>query len=89
MDLQVGPSANGLCSTGVCSDATTEATNYQQVKAAVLRRYNIDEIAYQSRLRTIKKGESKSFREELAVRIWIYWPNGQSLARLWKKLESY
>ena len=66
--FKLAPQLSGKAQQAYAALQTDEAKDYEGVKAAILRRYDINEETYRQRFRSTTKGTDESYRE-LANRI--------------------
>ena len=74
---KLAPQLTGRAQQAFAAMETVGASNYDEVKAAILLRYNINKETYRQRLRSIRPKEEETHRE-LAVRV-------LDLTRKWSK----
>ena len=74
---KLAPQLTGKAQKAYAAMATEDASDYDKVKAAILKRYNINDETYRQRFRAATKTGDESHRE-LLVRL-------QDLARKWLK----
>ena len=75
--LKLAPQLTGKAQQAYAAMEQTAAIKYEEVKAAILRRYEINEETYQQRFRTATRKSSEKGRE-LVVRL-------QDSAKKWTK----
>ena len=68
MGIQVGLTSEWESPEGVCGSPTEEAGDYNLLKSAILRRYDITDESYRQRFRGAKLNKEESNRE-LVVRL--------------------
>ena len=73
----LAPQLTGKAQKAFAALEDTEAQEYDTLKAAILRRYNISEETYRERLRSMKREKEESHRE-MATRV-------MDLASKWMK----
>ena len=61
--VKIAPHLTGKAQAAFAAMASEESNNYDKVKEAILRRYDITEETYRQRFRSIKKGEHESYKE--------------------------
>ncbi len=61
--VKLVPHLTGKAQAAFAAMATEDSNDYDKVKEAILRRYDITEETYRQRFRSIKKGETESYRE--------------------------
>ena len=64
----LAPLLRGRAQLAFAALPTADSTNYDEIKKAILQRYDINEEAYQRRFRSVVRGEGESNREH-AVRL--------------------
>ena len=66
--FRLAPQLTGKAQQAYAAMSAEDATDYQQVKMAILRRYNISEETYRRRFRMARKKEGETFGE-MAIRL--------------------
>ena len=66
--FNLAPQLAGKAQQAYVSMSSTESGDYEALKAAILRRYNICEETYRQRFWSTKKKEGEAYRE-LAIRL--------------------
>ena len=80
--LRLAPQLTGKAQQAYAALSVTDATDYRQVKGAILRRYDISEETYRQRFRNERRKVGEAYRE-LAARLHELAARLHDLARKW------
>ena len=63
MGLPLGSTVEGQDAAGLCSNAIQEAGEYENLKEAILKRYNFSEESYRMKFRAVSRRAEESYSE--------------------------